>query len=96
MSIDQFFSEFNVNAGRQTAFSVELRMRVERLLLEQQKLSAYCAQQDALQKAKDEEIEKLRSEVLSSKDESTKVVRLRSALKSSESAHATEVSSLKE
>lgn len=45
---------------------------------------------------KDEEIEKLRSEALLSKDEAAEVGRLRSVLKSSESAHATEVSLLKE
>lgn len=32
MSFDQFFSEFNVNTARQTAFSIELQMRVEYLL----------------------------------------------------------------
>lgn len=96
MPIDQFLSEFNVNTACQAVFCSMLRNQAERLLLEERKLFAVQVQKDALLHAKDEEIERLKSEAFSSTDAVAKVERLRSLLKSVKSAHAIELSSLKE
>lgn len=74
-------------------------MRAKHMNVEKRKLSVLCDQQAVLLKTKDEEIEKLRSELTSSKVEATEAGCLRtqvSTLKSTESSHAIEVTSLKE
>jgi hypothetical protein len=68
MPIDRFFCEFNVKTACHISFSVELQYRVECFLLEERRLSAIHAQKDALLREKDEEIGRLKSKALSSKD----------------------------
>ena len=62
-----------MNTARRTTFCIVLRYRAERLLLKERKFFVVLDQKDALMRTKDEEIESLRLETLSSMDVVTEV-----------------------
>ncbi|GKA68865.1 hypothetical protein Tco_0768782 [Tanacetum coccineum] len=64
MEHDQLFTEFNVGAARHISLSVEVRMRAEYNIKEKRKLRAVVEEKDILLKAKGEEVDSLKAQLL--------------------------------
>ncbi|GJX89602.1 hypothetical protein Tco_0341616 [Tanacetum coccineum] len=64
MEHDQLFTEFNVGAARQVSLSAEVRMRAEYNIKEKRKLRAVVEEKDILLKAKGEEVDSLKAQLL--------------------------------
>ncbi|GKD10029.1 hypothetical protein Tco_1189714 [Tanacetum coccineum] len=64
MEHDQLFTEFNVGAARHISLSAEVRMRAEYNIKEKRKLRAVVEEKDILLKAKGEEVDSLKAQLL--------------------------------
>ncbi|GKB49921.1 hypothetical protein Tco_0900674, partial [Tanacetum coccineum] len=71
------FTEFNVRAARQISISVEVRMRAEYNIREKKRLKSVVKEKDQSLKARDEEIENLKVQMLLKEAEATEAIRLR-------------------
>ncbi|GJY43374.1 hypothetical protein Tco_0431587 [Tanacetum coccineum] len=99
MEHDQLFTEFNVGAARQVSLSVKVRMRVEYNIKEKRKLRAVVEEKDILLKAKVEEVDSLKAQLLVKEAEATEAICLRteaSKFEVVEKSLRDEVESLKE
>nr|GFA82555.1 hypothetical protein [Tanacetum cinerariifolium] len=88
MDHDQLFTEFNVGAARQISFSAEKR-----------RLKDIVEEKDQVMKAKDEEIDNLKAQLLLKETEAAKAIRLRaetSQLEALEKSLRDEVTTLNE
>ncbi|GJR27104.1 hypothetical protein Tco_1103336 [Tanacetum coccineum] len=77
MEHEQLFTEFNVSAARNLSLSSEVRMRTEYNILEKRKWKSLAEEKDCLLRARDKEIEDLKSQLLNAKEESVEVAQLR-------------------
>ncbi|GKF32186.1 hypothetical protein Tco_0101984, partial [Tanacetum coccineum] len=64
MEHDQLFTEFNVGAAGQVSLSTEVRMRAEYNIKEKRKLRVVVEEKDILLKAKGEEVDSLKAQLL--------------------------------
>ncbi|GJY27689.1 hypothetical protein Tco_0403456 [Tanacetum coccineum] len=99
MEHDQLFTEFNVGAARQVSLSAEVRMRAEYNIKEKRKLRAVVEEKDILLKAKGEEVDSLKAQLLVKEAEAAKAIHLRveaSKFEVVEKSLHDEVESLKE
>nr|GEV50731.1 hypothetical protein [Tanacetum cinerariifolium] len=72
MEHDQLFTKFNVGAARQMSLSVEVRMQAEYNVKERRRLKSVVEKKDKLQKARYEEIENLKAQMLLKEAEAAK------------------------
>ncbi|GJV03771.1 hypothetical protein Tco_1337340 [Tanacetum coccineum] len=77
MKHDQLFIEFNVGAARQMSLSAEVRMRAEYNIREKRKLKSVVEEKDELLKARGEEIENLKAQMLLKEAKAAQAIRLR-------------------
>ncbi|GJV44991.1 hypothetical protein Tco_1429527 [Tanacetum coccineum] len=77
MEHDQLFTKFNVGAARQMSLSAEVRMRAEYNIRERRRLSSAMEEKNSLLKARDEELESLKAQLLVNEAEAAKAIRLR-------------------
>ncbi|GKC47316.1 hypothetical protein Tco_1065038 [Tanacetum coccineum] len=77
MEHDQLFNEFNVGAANQMSLSAEVRMRAEYNIKEKRILKYVIEEKDVLLKARDEEIDNLKAQLLLKEAEAAKAIRLR-------------------
>ncbi|GJY81301.1 gypsy type transposase [Tanacetum coccineum] len=99
MDYHHLFTEFNVGTTRQACLNAKVRMRTKYCLSERSKLESECKKQVDLLKARDDEIENLKAQLLLKEAEATEAVRLRaqvSAAEATEKMHADEIDALKQ
>ncbi|GJT27510.1 hypothetical protein Tco_0907785 [Tanacetum coccineum] len=99
MEHDQLFTEFNVGAARQVSLSAEVRMHAEYNIKEKRKLRAVVEEKDILLRAKGEEVDILKAQLLMKEAETAEAIRLRteaSKFEVVEKSLRDEVESLKE
>ncbi|GJT68952.1 hypothetical protein Tco_1028238 [Tanacetum coccineum] len=99
MDYHHLFTEFNVGTARQACLNAKVRMRTEYCLSERKRLESECEKQAGLLKAKDDEAENLKAQLLLKETEAAKAARLRaqvSAAEATEKMHATEIDGLKQ
>ncbi|GJT40011.1 monodehydroascorbate reductase [Tanacetum coccineum] len=77
MEHGQLFTEFNVGAARQMSLSAEVRMRDEYNIKKKRRLKSVVKEKDELLKARDEEIENLKAQMLLKEAEAAEAIRLR-------------------
>ncbi|GJZ30521.1 hypothetical protein Tco_0575568 [Tanacetum coccineum] len=77
MDYEELFTEFNVGTARQACLSAEVRMRTEYSLSGRRRLESECEKHIGLLKAKDDEIEGLKAQLLLKEAEATEAIRLR-------------------
>ncbi|GKB46916.1 hypothetical protein Tco_0897669, partial [Tanacetum coccineum] len=99
MDNHHLFTEFNVGTAHQACLNAEVRMRPEYCLSERSRLESECKKQAYLLKARDDEIENLKAQLLLKEAEATEAVRLRSQVfvaEATEKMHADEIDALKQ
>nr|GEV11557.1 hypothetical protein [Tanacetum cinerariifolium] len=64
MDYEQVFTKFNVGTARQVCLNAEVRMQTEYCLSERKRLELMCVNQANLLKAKNDEIERLKAQLL--------------------------------
>ncbi|GKB94698.1 hypothetical protein Tco_0980835 [Tanacetum coccineum] len=99
MDYEELFIEFSVGTARQACLSVEVRMRTEYCLSERRRLESECEKQAGLLKAKDDDVEGLKAQLLLKEDEAAEAIRLRtevSKFKAKEKYLRDETNALKE
>nr|GEV96224.1 hypothetical protein [Tanacetum cinerariifolium] len=74
---DQLLTEFNVGATRQMSLSVKVRMRTEYNIREKRRLKSAVDEKDELLKARDKDIENLKTHMVLKEAEAAKAIRLR-------------------
>ncbi|GKF79689.1 hypothetical protein Tco_0235257 [Tanacetum coccineum] len=97
MDYHHLFTEFNVGTACQACLKAEVRMRTEYFLSER-RLESECEIQADLLKARDEEIESLKAQLLLKEVEAAEAAGLRiqvSVVEAAEKAHADELNALK-
>ncbi|GJW57334.1 hypothetical protein Tco_0104065, partial [Tanacetum coccineum] len=77
MDYHHFFTEFNVGTARQACLNAEVRMRTEYCLSERKRLESGCEKQADLLKARDDEVENLKAQLLLKETEAAEAARLR-------------------
>nr|GEV50020.1 transposase (putative), gypsy type [Tanacetum cinerariifolium] len=77
MEYDQLFTEFNVGAARQMYLSDKVRMCAEYNIIEKRRLKSIVEEKDQLLKAREEEVENLKAQLLLKEAEVTEAIRLR-------------------
>ncbi|GKE88498.1 hypothetical protein Tco_1565973, partial [Tanacetum coccineum] len=77
MKHDQLFTEFNVVVARQISLSVEVRMRAKYNIKEKMRLNSVVEGKNSLLKAKDEEVESLKAQLLMKEAEAVEAIHLR-------------------
>nr|GEV36558.1 hypothetical protein [Tanacetum cinerariifolium] len=73
----QLFTEFNVGAARQISLSAEVRMHAEYNIKERRRLNSVVEEKDSLLKARCEEIESLKAQLLVKETEAAEAIHLR-------------------
>ncbi|GJR73887.1 hypothetical protein Tco_0086252 [Tanacetum coccineum] len=99
MDYHHLCTEFNVGTARQACLNAEVRMRTEYCLNERKRLESECEKQAGLLKAKDDEIEGLKAQLLLKDAEIAEVARLRaqvSAAEATKKMHVAEIDTLKQ
>ncbi|GJS07922.1 hypothetical protein Tco_0364718 [Tanacetum coccineum] len=99
MEHDQLFTEFNVGAVLQVSLSAKVRMRAEYNIKEKRKLRAVVEEKDILLRAKGEEVDSLKAQLLVKEAEAAEAIHLRTEASKFEVAEKSlrdEVESLKE
>ncbi|GKE27494.1 hypothetical protein Tco_1442878, partial [Tanacetum coccineum] len=76
MEHDQLFTEFNVGVARQMSLSAEVRMRAEYNVRERRRLNVVVREKNSLLKARDEEVQSLKAQLLVKEAEAAKAIRL--------------------
>nr|GEW54143.1 hypothetical protein [Tanacetum cinerariifolium] len=71
------FTEFNVGAARQMSLSDKVRMGAEYNIIEKRRLKSIVEEKDQLLKARDEEVENLKAQLLLKEAEVAEAIRLR-------------------
>ncbi|GJX77930.1 hypothetical protein Tco_0324741 [Tanacetum coccineum] len=94
MEHDQLFTEFNVGAARQMSLSAEVRMRAEYNIKEKRRLNSVVEGKNSLLKAKDEEVESLKAQLLMKEAEVAEAIRLLADLAASVKVWEQEVADL--
>ncbi|GJY64624.1 hypothetical protein Tco_0466084 [Tanacetum coccineum] len=77
MDYHHLFTEFNMGTARQACLSAEVKMRTEYCLSERRRLESECEKKSDLLKAKDNEIENLKAQLLLKEAEAAEAARLR-------------------
>ncbi|GKD64940.1 hypothetical protein Tco_1307048, partial [Tanacetum coccineum] len=77
MDYHHLFTKFNVGTARQACLNAEVRMQTEYCLSERSRLESECKKQADLLKARDDEIENLKAQLLLKEAEAMEDVRLR-------------------
>ncbi|GKE79291.1 hypothetical protein Tco_1545411, partial [Tanacetum coccineum] len=77
MDYEELFIEFSVGTARQACLSAEVKMRTEYCLSERRRLESECEKQAGLFKARDDEIEGLKVQLLLKDAEAAEAIRLR-------------------
>ncbi|GJR64913.1 hypothetical protein Tco_0010978 [Tanacetum coccineum] len=93
------FTELNVRTACQACLNAEVRMRTEYCLSERKRLESECEKQADLLKAKDNEVENLKAQLLLKETKAAKASRLRAqvfAAEAIEKMHADEIDALKQ
>ncbi|GJR43653.1 hypothetical protein Tco_1311756 [Tanacetum coccineum] len=99
MDYHHLLMEFNVGTACQAFLNAEVRIRTEYCLSERGRLESECKKQADLLKAREDEIENLKAQLLLKEAKVTEVVRLRaqvSAAEATEKMHADEIDALKQ
>ncbi|GKA97142.1 hypothetical protein Tco_0825036 [Tanacetum coccineum] len=99
MDYHHLFTEFNVGTARQTCLNAEVRIRIEYYLRERGRLESEFKKQADLLKAKDDEIENLKAQLLLKEAEATEAVGLRAQVfvdEATKKIHADEIGALKQ
>nr|GEV51010.1 zinc finger, CCHC-type, retrotransposon Gag domain protein [Tanacetum cinerariifolium] len=76
MDYHHLFIEFNVGIARQACLNIEVRMRTEYFLSEMKRLESECEKQAGLLKARDDEMENLKAQLLLKEAKVVKAARL--------------------
>ncbi|GJW98928.1 hypothetical protein Tco_0180736 [Tanacetum coccineum] len=76
MDYEELFTEFSVGTARQACLSAKVRMRTEYCLSERRRLESECEKQVGLLKAKDDEVEGLKAQLLLKEAEAAEAIRL--------------------
>nr|GEW70775.1 hypothetical protein [Tanacetum cinerariifolium] len=98
MDYHHLFTKFNVGTACQACLNAEVRMRTEYCLSERKRLESECKKQAHLLKARDEEIENLKAQLLLKEIEAAEAFCLRaqvSATEDMEKMRAAKIDSLK-
>ncbi|GKD06027.1 hypothetical protein Tco_1181001, partial [Tanacetum coccineum] len=77
MDYHHLFTEFNVGTARQACLNANVRMRIEYCLSERKRLEFECEKEANLLKARDEEVENLKAQLLLKETEATEAAHLR-------------------
>ncbi|GJV22383.1 hypothetical protein Tco_1371403 [Tanacetum coccineum] len=77
MEHDQLFTEFNVGAARQMSLSAKVRMRAEYNIRERRRLNSVVEEKNSLLKARDEEVKRLKAQLLVKEAEAAEAIHLR-------------------
>ncbi|GJY33403.1 hypothetical protein Tco_0417872 [Tanacetum coccineum] len=77
MDHDQLFTEFNVGAALQISLSAEVKMRAEYNIKEKRRLNSVMEEKNSLLKAKDEEVESLKAQLLMKEAKAAEAICLR-------------------
>ncbi|GJW68625.1 hypothetical protein Tco_0123049 [Tanacetum coccineum] len=99
MDYEQLFTEFNVGTARQVFMNAKVRMQTEYCLSERKRLELECVDQANLLKAKDDEVERLKAQLLLKEAEAAETIRLRaqvSIAEATEKIHDDEIETLKQ
>nr|GEU56253.1 hypothetical protein [Tanacetum cinerariifolium] len=99
MDYHHLFMKFNVRTTRQACLNVKVRMRIKYFLSERKRLESECEKQADLLKARDDEIENLKAQLLLKEAEAAEAACLRfhvSAIEDVEKVHADELDALKQ
>ncbi|GJR05535.1 hypothetical protein Tco_0528519 [Tanacetum coccineum] len=99
MDYHHLFTEFNVGTARQACLNAEVRMRTEYFLSERKRLESECEKQVGLLKAKDDEVENLKAQLLLKEAEAAEVAHLHaqvSTAKATERMRAAKIDALKQ
>ncbi|GKC30841.1 hypothetical protein Tco_1038135, partial [Tanacetum coccineum] len=99
MDYEQLFTEFNVGTARQVFMNAKVRMQTEYCLSERKRLELECVDQANLLKAKDDEVERLKAQLLLKEAEAAETIRLHaqvSIAEATEKIHADEIETLKQ
>nr|GEX53049.1 hypothetical protein [Tanacetum cinerariifolium] len=99
MDYEQLFIEFNVGTARQAYLNVEVRMRTKYYLDERKRLELECVNQANLLKAKNDEVDRLKAQLLLKEAEAMETICLRfqvSTVEATEKIHADEIETLKQ
>ncbi|GJT84840.1 hypothetical protein Tco_1066557 [Tanacetum coccineum] len=86
MEHDQLFSEFNMGAAQQMTLGDKVRMRAEYNIKEKRRLKSVVEGKDTLLKARDNEIENPRAQLLMKEAEAAEAIRLRAEVSKFEAA----------
>ncbi|GJU32860.1 hypothetical protein Tco_1176449 [Tanacetum coccineum] len=99
MDYHHLFTEFNAGTARQACLNAKVRMRTEYCLSERKRLESECEKQADLLKAKADEVENLKAQLLLKETEAAEAARLSaqvSAAEATEKMHAAEIDALKQ
>nr|GEW67197.1 hypothetical protein [Tanacetum cinerariifolium] len=99
MDYHHLFTKFNVGTARQAFLNAEVKMRNEYCLSERKKLESECEKQVGLLKARDDEVENLKAQLLLKETEAAEAARLRaqvSATEATKKMHSDEIDALKQ
>ncbi|GKE57935.1 hypothetical protein Tco_1497120, partial [Tanacetum coccineum] len=99
MEYHHLFTEFNVGTAHQACLNAEVRMRTKYFLSEKNRLESECKKQDDLLKARDDEVENLKAQLLLKETKAVEAAHLRaqvSADEATEKMHANEIDVLKQ
>nr|GEV26977.1 transposase (putative), gypsy type [Tanacetum cinerariifolium] len=77
MDYEELFTEFSVGTAWQACLSTKVKMQTEYCLNEKRRLESDCEKQDGLLRARDDEIEGLKAQLLLKEAEVTEAIRLR-------------------
>ncbi|GJS77512.1 hypothetical protein Tco_0727393 [Tanacetum coccineum] len=94
MDYEQLFTKFNVGTARQACLSAELRVQTEYGLGERTRLESEADKHVTSLKAKDDEIESLKAQLLLKEDKAMEALKLRAQVKSVEQVHTHEKNTL--
>nr|GEU66835.1 hypothetical protein [Tanacetum cinerariifolium] len=99
MDYHYLFMEFIVGTARQACLNVKVRMRTEYYLSVRRRLELECVNQANLLKVRDDEVEKLKAQLLLKETKATKAARLCAQVSSAvatEKMHVDEIEALKQ
>ncbi|GJR03962.1 hypothetical protein Tco_0526946 [Tanacetum coccineum] len=99
MDYHHLFTKFNVRTARQACLNAEVRIRTEYCLSERSRLESECKKQVDLLKARYDEVENLKAQLLLKEAEVAEAARLRiqvSAIEAAERVHVYELNALKQ
>ncbi|GJS20820.1 hypothetical protein Tco_0449452 [Tanacetum coccineum] len=97
MDYHHLFTEFNIGTAHQACLNAEVRMRTEYCLSERKRLESECKKQVDLLKARDEEVENLKAQLLLKEIEAVEAAYLRAqvyAAEAMEKIHTNEIDAL--